>query len=213
MIRMKGVTILLIYLFAHVTRTEAYPSRAGHCGAGDLTGRHHGDVGRGDLVGQGGFTISIGGNTPISGVENAMELNINQEYTVRIERPNLSFRGLLFRLPVQNAFSFPTDSIYTDLFQLHPFCASDVSAVTHRSRDDKSVVEFTLKHTEVGTESLEITSVIVSQNNWYYSIYYLNFIDSGIVPALNRPVPTVAINPAPTLVPTPVHTHSHKDRL
>ena len=85
--------------------------------------------------------------------------------------------------------------------------------MTHRSRDDKSVVEFTLKHTEVGTESLEITSVIVSQNNWYYSIYYLNFIDSGIVPDLNRPVPTVAINPAPTLVPTPVHTHSHKDRL
>ena len=156
---MKGFAILLINLLAHVTRTEAYPSKAGHCDGGDLTGKNspHGETGGGDLVGQGGFTISIGGNTPISGVENAMELNINQEYTVRIERPNLSFRGLLFRLPVQNAFSFPTDSIYTDLFQLHPFCASDVSAVTHRSRDDKSVVEFTLKHTEVGSESLEIT--------------------------------------------------------
>ena len=198
------ITILLLCILelGNLVLTTAYPGFAGHCDGGDLSGQSlspHGSLGGGDL-GNGFFTITIGGEQPV--FDTPLELNINQDYTVRIERNNgFMFKGLLARLPLPGVFSFPDDT-YTDNFQLHPLCNPEVSAVTHKNRDEKSVVEFTLNHNEVGEHIIEITSLVSYANNWFYSLFSLQFVDSDP----STPVPTPNPTPPPTSSPTPVPT-------
>ena len=207
---MKLFTLLLTHIVAlcHVVSTVALPYFAGHCDGGDLSGQNslHGTSGSGDLIENGSFSLTIGGVAPTANT--AMQLNINQDYTVRLERTSrLFFKGLLFRLPLPGVFSFPDDT-YTDNFQLHPNCDSSVSAVTHKNASDKVVVEFTLRHTAVGEYVLEITSVITQEsNNWLYSLFELNFVGNSTTPA-PTPVPTPVPTPAPTPAPTPGPTNA-----
>ncbi len=196
---MKGMKIIgAFFVSGFLSNIEAFPYQAGHCDSGSLADRsaQHGSFGRGDPIAQGGFTITIGGMSPSLG--NTLDLNVGQEYNVKIERTNGSFRGLLFRLPGPNVFSIPAAS-GADGFQLHPSCDADVSAVTHSNNDDKSLLEFTLKYESAGEKILDVTTVITkSAGNWYHSSYLLNFLE----------VPTSTPTKAPTLMPTAPPTQS-----
>ena len=170
---MNGMKIILSFFISCFLNIEAFPYEAGHCSSGSLAERNsvHGDSGGGDPIGQGGFTITIGGMSPSLG--STLEVIVGQEYPVKIERTNGSFRGLLFRLPGAGVFSAPS----SDGFKLHPSCSADVSAVTHSDNNDKSLVEFTLKYESVGEASLDVTTLITKNDgDWFYSSYLLNFV-------------------------------------
>lgn len=193
---------------------QALPYQAGHCNSGDLNANSpvnspHGSVGKGDLS-NGGITVSIGGSVVDIDANGAIPLNINTDYTVRIERgSSQSFRGLLFRLGVPGALSIPSTATNAGLFQLHPNCDAGVSAVTHTSAVDKSIAEFTLNHNATGTVYIDVTTVVTKEaDNWYYSLFRLEFSDPNVTPA-PTPVPgqpTLAPTPVPTATPTSAPT-------
>ena len=194
--------LLATTLLGSVSPLLAYPWGSGHCDEGPISSQYavtspHYVYGF-EQLDQGSFQVTIGGNTLSLG--ETMELNVGQEYDVTFERLNdNSFKGLLFRLPVSNAFTF-TDS---NIKLLTEICPDDVSAVTHSSRVVKQKVDFKMNVSEAREMVLHVTSVEETAASFYYSEFTLNFVGVSN-PDTTAPVasPTVAPVASPTVAPS-----------
>ena len=196
------ISILLLFQSCKQLQhaVEAYPTAAGHCSSGDLSGKFspHGDTGRGPLT-NGSLQVKFGSSVLQTGSTNTV--NPNQQYTVTIAADSgLFFRGLLFRLSGTNGEDVEgTLSIGSDNnVQIKSGCADGISAVTHTNSNDKTRVSFNFEYTKSANADVLLEVTVVRQraaNSWYYSSYNLQIgNENGNVPTSspteNRNVPT-----------------------
>jgi hypothetical protein len=128
-----------------------------------------------------------------------LQLTVGEEYDVKIERSNGdTFKGLLFRLPIADAFTYSEGE--NDIGD-HDWCDVSVSGATHWNSNAKTKVEFKMKVTETRMMNLDITSVVAKAATYYYSLYELDFVVAG--PPTAAPVrdPTAAPVRDPTAAP------------
>lgn len=173
--------ILLFQFYMQLHVVKAFPSAAGHCSSGDLSGKSsgHGENGGGSLS-NGSLQVKFGSSALQTWTTKA--LNANQQYTVTIDftttNSNFFFRGLLFRLSGKNGEDVTgTLSVGSDNnVQLKTGCATGISAVTHTNNDDKTSVSFNFEYTESANADLLLEVTVVRQraaDNWFYSSYNL----------------------------------------
>jgi len=202
--------LLAITVLGSVTPLLAYPSGSGHCDEGPIGSQYsssspHYRYGYAQLD-EGSFQVTIGGNTLSLG--ETMELSTGQEYDVTFERLSNednsfdnSFKGLLFRLPISNAFTI-TDSSDSSIIQLLSSCRDDASAVTHTSNAAKKKVDFKMTVSEAREMVLHVTSVEQTAASYYYSQFTLNFVgDSDPDPDTSAPVASPTGTAAPVASP------------
>lgn len=100
-----------------------------------------------------------------------MNLAAGVKYKVTIERKTGSFKGLLFRLPLENVFTLNKND---ENFQLSPVCDDGNSAVTHSNRLVKNKAEFYMKIPEEGVYKLDVTFVLQKLGASEWTDYTLN---------------------------------------
>lgn len=100
-----------------------------------------------------------------------MNLAAGVKYKVTIERKTGSFKGLLFRLPLENVFTLNKND---ENFQLSPVCDNGNSAVTHSNRLVKTKAEFYMKIPEEGVYKLDVTFVLEKSGASEWTDYTLN---------------------------------------
>ncbi len=174
---------------------NGFPSQAGHCRKGSLSGKFsgHGEEGSGSLSNT-SLLVKFDSTPLLSGT--TLSLNSNQEYKVSLEFDPLSknisfFKGFLFRLSessskssnesgangenVHNTLSVGGDN---KVQRKTIGCEDDISAVTHVNNNGKRKVEFNFNfENETNDETnllLEVTVVISgAKNDWYYDAFNL----------------------------------------
>eukprot|EP01083_Nonionella_stella_P295383 1003946_1 len=189
--------VLVLVQLSVLPHTSANPSQAGHCNKGsisdqgDWTGPHNSQGGGG--LEDGSYQITIDGVA--LDIFNTAFIDVGKDYIVRLETlvpDDLEvgyFRGALIRLDtsiVNNGLSVSSDDFTVQpsdsgIIQKHPFCeADDIPAITHTSRDKKTVIEFTM-NVSVPISGLRLDTTVVRNkedggSNWYYDRYNLNSI-------------------------------------
>lgn len=103
-----------------------------------------------------------------------MNLAAGVKYKVTIERKTGSFKGLLFRLPLENVFTLNKNDAN---FWLSPLCENEnkvQSAVTHSNRLEKTKAEFYMKIPDEGEYKLDVTFVLEKSGASEWADYTLN---------------------------------------
>lgn len=200
--------LFIIHSVCQFNGVNAFPSGAGHCQEGDLSGKNsiHGNGGGGPLS-NGQISVTIGANSIKTWTPTKLEPN--KKYRVTLSRSLFSFRGLLFRLSSvngNNVFGTLTPSDDPNVRTLTSGCAFDVSAVTHTINLDKTSVYFDFEYTAGTADNLllEVTVMISkSPGNWFYSRYELTMEAPGTPTPSGVPSGVPSIKPSPGSTPAP----------